>query len=577
MRAFKTLIVVALWWLWVPIVLLIGWGLSNLITPGMGTWHITFHQWIHRWYGVQSGQFWLYFVVGILGTVAIVSVTDWGSAKKRWVIPGAALAIAALGFSMFQTWGAVWDNDKDAGRYYASATTFVVPDLQNPPDSVAKLFDRNGTGPNKACALNGPTGDDVHICITQGSLPIAGWEPRVASLDGASIVMTRTSGTKPGVNLNLSTLTYLNGDAKNPTAHWSAIRDGSGLSQPMDGVVEWTGGTANPTECSFGHGDNVNRAIAGSKGNSLPNLLNDKYPNLNFTMSDSWGYCDASNKPVIVFPVQKQIDVKNRTVKTAAGVVIMTGSASGDPAFTYQESVKAGQLPGPVYGASLVAQQRAANEWAGGRRIRDNQKFGFDPATSAVQEGNDSDYLLRSAVDGRLYWVTPLTPQGDSQLFVAYSVTPADQVNDGKLNQQKVYMLANNDPRVVNLDNLAAAAKDYVSQVQPGFISSGGKIVEFLPTGGSKPGDKGDEWQAYGELNGRVVYRLDITATNWIQPAWVSLEPNTNQPGQPTSVAPGAPAAGTSVCGKPLNGLTPSQLTNCIDQFSGELGQRIGK
>jgi hypothetical protein len=595
-RFWKVLAAIAAWWLWIPLVLLIGWGLSELITPGMGHWHLEWNQWLDRIFWTHSGWMWVYVMVGLIGSLVILFIGEDEPAAHRsrdYDYPGnrpkptskqtntsaiaqiglAVLLAGALVFSFIQWWTVVWDADKDVARYYGHDTTFVVPDLKNPPKATGRLFDHNpkGNGPN--CTLRGPKGDDVATCITQGTLPLAGWEPRVASLDGAEIVMKRTSGANPSVSLDEDTITYLNAH-NGEKAKWSGVRDGSGKYQPMDGVVEWTGGTDKPTECTFStkDKDGINRAIHGDKGNSLPNLLNDRFPNFNFTMSDSWGYCDGSH-PVIVFPVQKQIHYKNQTVKTPAGVVIMRGSASGKPAFQYRANVKAGELPGPVYPASTVVHQRDAIQWAGGRKIQEGSKLTFDPADSPAQEGNDSEYLLRSATDHRLYWVTPLTPHGDSELFVAYSVTPADQVGNGQLNRQKVYVLADNDPRQVNLDNLLADAKTFISTEQPGFISAGGKIVEFLPTGSTKPGDKGDEWQAYGEINGRVAYRLDLTATGWLTPQWIALEPTAEQP-NPTGPGSTTPPAGAVDCGKPAKDLTQSNLVSCLQQFADELGQR---
>jgi hypothetical protein len=605
----KALFWLAVWWLWIPAVLLIGWGLSEWITPGMGTYHLAWEQWLDRIFWTHSGWMWVYIMVGLIGSLAILfvhwdepsprrtqtysSYDHYGSPRRQPAedqkpqrtkrsTDGTTLGIlsvllvGALVFSFVQWLTVIVSADKKIARYGNSATTFVVPSLKNPPKSADRLFDRNPKGSGSDCTLRGPKGDDVPACIIQGTLPLAGWEPRVASLDGAKIVMKRTSGNTPGVNLNQDTITYLNAHG-GEKAKWSAIRDGSGKYQPMDGVVEWTGGTDKPTECSFSKKDKdgIDRAISGDKGNSLPNLLNDRFPKFNFTMSDSWGYCHGSH-PVIVFPVQKQIHWKNQTVKAPAGVVIMRGSASGHAVFQYQATVKAGELPGPVYPASEVANQRDAIKWAAGRKVREGDKLTFDPADSPAQEGNVSEYLLRSAVDGRLYWVTPLTPNGDNELFVAYSVTPADQVNNGQLNRQKVYMLADNDPRMVNLDNLLADAKTYLSTEQPGFISAGGKIVEFLPTGSKKAGDKGDEWQAYGEINGRVAYRLDLTATGWLTPTWVALEPKADDSGSTGNGSGGntTPTPGAVNCGKPAKDLSQSDLVTCLQQFANELSHR---
>ena len=324
------------------------------------------------------------------------------------------------------------------------------------------------------------------------------------------------------------------------------------------------------SECLFRGDHEIDRALAGVKKNSLPNLLNDRYPNLEFLNADDWGYCDHG-RPVIVFPVRRQVHTHQRTAMTAAGVVLMTGTRSGKPHLVYRPHVRPGELPGPSYPTSLVKAQEAATEWAAGRRVKDNMKFGYQTTSSKVQEGNNGPYLLRSATDHRLYWVTPLRPRSsDSELFVSYSVVRADQAAAGHLNEQDVYVLADNDERVVNLDQLAASAKDFVSQVQPGFISAGGKLVEFLPT-------TSDIWQAYGELNGRVVYRLRISATNKIQPELVSLGPA--GPGAPPTeggTPPVTTTTGGQGCDAPAATMPQTELVACLQRLADELARRSG-
>ena len=301
---------------------------------------------------------------------------------------------------------AVWDNDKDLGRFYGSATTFVVPDVDDPPAAVAGLFDDNASGDGERCDLLGPAGDDVYACIAEGTLPEDGWEPRAGSLEGARLVMARSSGSGSNVELMDDTFMYL---SKDEGPAWSAVRDGSGWDTPLYGVVEWTGGTGEPTECLFSGDYGIDRAFDGSLGNSMMNLVNDRFGRLLFDTDDVWGYCD-DEEPVVVMPAQHQVHYKQRTVTTAAGVVIVRGSPSGGAVLEYRPTVRVGELPGPVYPSSLVEAQRDAVGWAGGRRLMDRQSFGFEPGSSSVQQGNDSDYLLRGADDGRLYWVTPRCP-----------------------------------------------------------------------------------------------------------------------------------------------------------------------
>ena len=212
----------------------------------------------------------------------------------------------------------------------------------------------------------------------------------------------------------------------------------------------------------------------------------------------------------------------------------MRGS-NGKTSLTYQPDVRPGDLPGPVYPQSLVDVQLAESSWAAGRGSLNNGGFGYEPTTSAVQGGNVADYLLRDAGTGRLEWVTPLTLRNSSsQLFVAYAVSSADSVTAGQLNQLSIYVLAPSDSRQINVDNMEAEARNWLAQQEPGFISSGGQLLEFTPAAGNM-------WRAYGELNGRVVYLLDIDATGAFAPTLTSVSPAGAASGPVVAPAPGRP------------------------------------
>lgn len=571
----RLLLGLAAFWLWWPFVIFVWWLFITFAMPGVGPVHLGLWRWLDSWYWVGSGWRWQFLGVGAVGTflIATVWLADTTSYSMRrsqsgltTVIALAAVVLAVI--SLVQFIRAVWDNDKDLARFYGSRTTFVVPDPANPPTALSVLFRNNAAGVG-GCDLAGPDGSDVPACIKRGTLPSAGFEPRVGSRDGAIAVMSRSSGNIANVRLRTNTLTYLNATAGRPAA-WSAIRDGGGIDSPMYGVVEWKGGAELPTQCRFAGRYRIDRALGGQRKNSLPNLLNDRFPHLIFSEADAWGYCDGA-EPVVVLPVQRQIHDKARTVTVPAGVVIVRGSSYGGVRLEHRTQVRPGQLPGPVYPDSLVDAQRAAVQWAGGREARDRKKFGFEATTSKVQLGNVDDYLLRRADDGRLYWVTPTTPrESDSQQFVAYEMVPADTVTDGQLNPLTVYALNDDDPRIINLDQLVASATDYIAAANPGLISSGARIVEFLPV-------RGDIWQAYVEINGRVVYRLTISYQNKIPTELVALDTTGGGAGGSSSPPAGTGQAGLpagGACGLAPNRLSDSQLAACMRAWADELARR---
>ena len=148
---------------------------------------------------------------------------------------------------------------------------------------------------------------------------------------------------------------------------------------------------------------------------------------------------------------------------------------------------------------------------------------------------------------------------------MAYEVVPADEVVDGELDPLTVYVLGDDDPRVVNLEQLVAGATDYLAGADPGLVASGGRIVEFLPV-------SGDVWQGYVEIEGRVVYRITLSYSDQVPVELVALEPRSGDTPPPAS-APGLsdPTAG---CGGTPEELSDSQLVACIQAWAQELAGR---
>lgn len=533
----------ALWWLWVPAVVGIMWFITHVAFGGLHVQRESWDLWFNGdvWHG---SLLWLYLAIGFVGSAIIAG----GVLAEDLGATAAVSALVFVGLAAFSTVnfvGIMWHSQNRMASYYDSQTTFYVPNPANLPMSLRYLLKGAHRGPD-GC-LYSSSNEGTRVC--RGTLPQSGWDARVSSAAGALTVMNRTSGTSANVDLLPASLTYLQGEGKDGV--WSAIRDGKGAITPTEGVVEWSG-VGNPTECYFSGKNNIDKAIWGTRGNSLSTLLAAKYPNLFWQSQNVYGYCDGS-KPVIVFLMEKQAYFQHVTMAAPAGAVLVTGSRSGAPVFNYEETPK--HLPGPSYPITVAAAQRVNVNWAAGRKWL-HAGFGFEPASSNAQMGNVSEYLLKSKRDGHQYYVTPLTLNSSaSQLFVAYAVVRADTVRSGHLNKLSVYVLSPNDPRVVNVDNLEATAKDYVSQQDPGFFSSGGQLIEFTPV-------DGNVWRAFGELNGRVVYRLDISANNSIQPNLVSLESFT---GTTSTKDP------NKVCGTSISQLSQAQIENCLKLFASGL------
>jgi hypothetical protein len=550
------LIALVVWLFWGPVAFGVVYLIANLFFSGMEQTR-NMGLWFERNFLMSNPVLWFYLFIEIIG-IAIIMFNANANAMNKKLAGGAIamLIVSLIGSGSIWIKG-MWDIDKDFARYYNRATTFVIPNPDQPPAAVGKLMEGARRQNGSDCEYVG--NHDVPSCIQSGTLPEAGWETRSASLTGAMYYIARTTGTDQRIKLLESSLTYLYGNDPE-SGQWSGILDGSGKEKAMHGVAMW-GGDEKVEVCTFKPGYSVGRALGGERGNNLQHLLADQFPRLQFSNNDIWGYCDG-DKPVIVFPVVEQAQFKQRSIVRPAGVLVMRGTAEDRPHFQHHKQIKAGELPGPVYPLAMVEQQRDSTQWAAGRKNQGRNSFGFEPTDSEPQVGNASEYLLRSQVDGRLYWVSPLTPRNStSQLFVTYAVTPADEVSAGKLNRFSVYVLGEGDPRIVNVDDLEARTLDYLSRHAPAFRPNGGTIVEFTPT-------TGDVFRAFGEIKGRVVYRLEISASNRVAPQLVQLTDDT----------PDAPVSGvldtSSSCGKPLVELTPTELTGCIRSLAVELDRR---
>jgi len=434
-------------------------------------------------------------------------------------------------------------------REYNQYLTVDVTGLNasSAPD-FTRVFANLRPGDGKECDLVGTPSQPA--CFKKGTLPTTGWDPRIASLDGATKALTRNSGSGNKQSLDTDTVTYLNTWDGHP-ARWSGIVDGSGNGTGLGQVAEWDG--THATFCNFQGKYAIDRSFGGSGDADLPDMLAEVYPGFRWTKTDVWGYC-LGDQPIVVIPMTRQHYFENRTTDGYAGIVTVQGD-NGHVKLTYIAHPKTGDYPGPIYPSSLVDAQVDQVSWLDGRRGHDDYGFGFAPISSDVQAGNVSDYLLRDTVTGRLVWVTPLTyANSTSNLIVAYAVEYADQAPNGPLNRLTLYVLAQDDPRRINIDNMESDARTWFLAAEPSFLSNGtgGKLLEFTPVGGNI-------WRAYGEINGVVRRLLDFDATRHTPPKLTQVDTPTVTPLTPSS---------NLNCNHPGN---QSDVIQCIKQLTGQL------
>lgn len=470
---------------------------------------------------------------------------------KGWVSVIVTFAIIGLvGVSSVASfmWGEL------GARHYNSDTTYVVADTDNMPNTL----------------LHVAASPSSQIGITEGVMPTQ-WEQRVASATGATYVMQKTGDTNANTELLPETITYIYDD--DGSGAWTAIRDGRNR-QMIFGVATWKG-AGHPVEtCEFEGDYELRQAFGGSWGKNLRDEIAAFDLHFTYSSQDMYGYCDG-DEPVVVIPGTRTGSTGARTINEAYGVMIITGSPSGRPVIEFRDTVAPGELPGPVYPIRLVQSQREALGWSAGRRWMWQDSVGFEPTDTSSQAGNNTDFLLKSSEDGRLYWVTPMKPvRTEAQTLVAYSVTPADEITAGKLNQQRVYVLDGDDQRVVNLNDLENAVTQAVARVDPGFFTGSaenvGQIVEFIPTSDSS-------WQVFAERGGRAVYRIDISGGARMSTSVAHITEDGTVQGRPTAPDSTAGSGGDEdsrlSCESPSS-LSDADLANCLRLLTDELVAR---
>lgn len=534
-----------------------------------------------------SGWFWIIMILAtfIGAAMAWMKSEDEGT---NTLIPWIAtvLALASIVWTVFAFLGST---DKVLAQAMSGEDKleFVVQDTNNVPESLEALVARSKKNDKDEHCAYVSDESDVPSCITEGDAAL-NWTPRNTSEASARLRMSKSSVGSSNTYLRMDSLTYLYKDrevtgedskkANVVEGSWSAVRDGINR-RSLDSVVYWDG-KADPKECRFEDDYAIDKAFGGKWDNNLRELIADKYPNLFYELRDVWGFCnDANNtpdtikddEPIVVVPMMQQHNRENRTYATMGGALLIRGDHGKaelkllkNP--TTGTDLKAGQLPGPSYPMSLAEKARDLNIWAAGRGDMNQKKFGFETTDEVGSMGdNVSEYMLRDASSGKLYWVTPLkSRRSDSQQFTTWAITEAGAGDAGKLNTTKIYVFPYNDPRAANVSTMHSRVKQEMLHHPEGnaFFSGKGEIIEFLPT---SPG----HWQAYGELGSQVSYLFDIPVDRSKPVKITGLDPN-GLPIDENAVSKPGTKPDAKICNSKLSGLTPAQFQACISELEKE-------
>ncbi|MFF2951265.1 hypothetical protein ACFVVU_07945 [Kitasatospora sp. NPDC057965] len=587
-------VALAVWWLWMPLVGLLVWLVKHFVFGGFGQQDQSYLLLIEREFFPNGGPldaaplFWFWIAVGLCGTVwAVVHIAEEAGAALHGLRTRLAVAVVVLAVagSLVRAGTGLWDDDKDAGRFYAAATVLDVPASgAGTPRSVLPVIEHTRSGDGTRCDLHGTA--DVPACVKTAPMPDFDFEARTASYAAATKALTDSAGLTSGINLLGHSLHYLP-DGSAGGGVWTAVLDGSG-EQPMEGVAVWDGRSNSVVTCAFRGDHAFGRAFGGTGAVSLRNLLAERFPDLVYSDQDIWGYCDGTDprtaRPVVVISVTRQIGYRQRTVLEPAGVLVLRGSPDGRPDVTHRAEVSPGELPGAVYPASVVRSQIHEVQWLGGRGAKDDRGFGYDHTSAATNATNPGEFLLRSKADGHLYYVTPLVPrESSSQLVVAFAVLQADRVGGG-LGDLHVYVRGDDEPPV-NLDVLAGRMVTYMAQQTSITISAGkdGALQEIIPFGR-------DKWRGFVDFNGQTQDYIDLSGDAGVTPNLVSVNGGITPPGGQPSTSPSpspsatpAPSASASAsatvpvgeCGGDPAKLTTGQLAACVAELSKALQGRV--
>jgi uncharacterized small protein (DUF1192 family) len=417
--------------------------------------------------------------------------------------------------------------------------------------------------------INGSHDPQVKTDVTPIEYLEKGFDQRPASLVGAQKVMAERATGDSRADVLDATYAYL--PAEDGTGRWTTIRDGSGRRIHIDSIVEWNGEAEKIHQCRFEGENELNYALTGEYSNSLADQVRREIPNVYWALSDTYGYCAKGNVPTIVLPVKLDQWFNGRSVEVPAGVVVVRGSQSGEPQIEYKRSVKIGELEGPVYPISIAAQQREMINWGAGRKWQANG-FGFDPVNLGANKGNSSEYVLRSALDERVYYATPLTPrESRAETIMALSLVESGSVTYGEFNTLRVQVHHEEDEKLMTEQDLERRARDVLARIDPSFLNKGqeGELQEFIPSADGN-------WTAFAVRSGQPRYLLTIRPGQLDQ----AVELNGGEMGRVlydgTASSGGSgsnPTGGESTGGDELAGLSDAELQARLDAAIDELAR----
>ena len=370
-------------------------------------------------------------------------------------------------------------------------------------------------------------------------------------------------GSAVTINGTLEPSSYIGG--KEFTTLVKRVGWAVGYGQVVVQTVDITG-QAKARQCAFG--DNAQLAFGNLVFNDLGMEIIGRRPGVIIDEADSYGYCDG-DKPVVVIPLKYLSGTWPGVIEVSGGVAVYDG-ITGE--LTIKDTVKSGEIVGPVYPMSLSSEayhstKASQGYWPwlwGAAGLTDTSDDEGDPNAGNV--GNF--HLIRTDGSGGDY-VTPLTRVGISTAISGVGAVSGSETTAGKLNPYVIHTYPDGKVRRAN-SALADFIKGSFGTEVP--WQNGSMIFEISPV-------SQDVWVASIGLNQSIQFRvrslLDggvcLETTGGAKVKCILADGTVEGGAQPEPVEPGGPVETTG-----LEKMTDKEILDLWDALRAEIEKRMG-
>lgn len=322
-------------------------------------------------------------------------------------------------------------------------------------------------------------------------------------------------------------------------------------------------GRNTPSKCDFK--SVADRRFGGFWSHSLGRLINSTQRGVNWSASDTFGWCDRG-VPKVVVPLKEQ-DGWLVVTERPAGVAVYDG-------FTGELEIRrdAGGIPGPTYPLSLAAAQRESTEAISGFGDWFWNRAGWElpDEVDAINSDNSSEFVLATTAGGEVY-VTPLTGRGSATAISAISMADAQLRRGDVLQPLRVHRT-----RPVWLSPTSLTERVRADFGDVFATQREARVFELAPLGGNR-------WTVSIGLPQNLIYRVQGVGDLSDPPCLFTLEgrqlrcgPAVNVAGAGPGVAlsPGAQSVPVPVSSD-LTGLSDQELVDLINRANQETARRL--